>query len=220
MADNKISKNPTLVCSLSGGLDSPVAAYMMIKRDCNVVFVHVLNATQSQIGVRSKIDRIVEKLSSLQKGTKLYIVPFEKLQKHIIMCVPAKYRMIIYRRFMMRIMNDVASKEGAKGIITGDSVGQVASQTMDNMNCIYNAAKYPVISPLLGFNKEEIINISKKIGTYEYSIEPHPDCCSFMIAKHPETKCRLRDALSVERLIEDSEQLVDESVKEARIIEF
>lgn len=206
------------VVLLSGGIDSPVASFFAMKRGIKVVFVHVLNKTMK--GGREttdKIKKIVEKLSVIQNDSKLYIVPFEKIQKTIIANVPAEYRMIVYRRFMLRIAQAVAGREKSKAIIVGDSVGQVASQTIDNLGCVYKSADLPVLPPLIGMNKEEIIEIAKRIGTYDFSILPYPDCCSFMIAKHPETKGDIKKVKMLEGLIKDKNNLVDRSVKKAGV---
>jgi thiamine biosynthesis protein ThiI len=116
---------------------------------------------------------------------------------------------------MMRILNLIAKTENAKGIVTGDSVGQVASQTLDNITCIYDAATLPILPPLIGMNKDEIVQIAHKIGTYESSIKPYPDCCSFMIAEHPETKGDLATVKKIEEEIDVS--LVEECVKQSKI---
>ncbi|MBR9683913.1 tRNA 4-thiouridine(8) synthase ThiI [Candidatus Woesearchaeota archaeon] len=208
-----------VISSLSGGIDSPVASFLLMKRGCKVIFVHILNKTQAR-GALTKVEELVEQLTKIQLNSKLYIVPFEKIQKEIIMKVPSKLRMIVYRRFMMQIINQIVKMEGAKGIVTGDSVGQVASQTLENINCIYDAASWPVFAPLIGTNKEEIVNLAKQIGTYELSIQPYPDCCSFMIAKHPETKGNLKVVQEVEAAIEDAEKLIAESVVGAEVKKF
>lgn len=206
-----------VVASLSGGIDSPIASFLMMKRGCEVVFVHIFNKTMAGRSVLNKIYKVVEQLSKIQLKSKLYIVPFEKIQKEIIANVPAKYRMIVYRRFMMRILNLIAWKEKAMGIVTGDNLGQVASQTLENLTCIYEVSTLPVFAPLVGMNKEETIDLAKKIGTYEYSIMPYSDCCSFMIAKHPETKAKLRDVLEIERKIENSSKLIVKAVEKSEI---
>ncbi|HID71339.1 MAG TPA: tRNA 4-thiouridine(8) synthase ThiI, partial [Thermoplasmata archaeon] len=182
-----------LLSSLSGGIDSPVASFLLMKRGCRIVFVHVYNSTLTKKEVLKKLEKIVETLTKIQLNSKLYIVPFEEIQKEIIMKVPAKLRMLVYRRFMMRILNKIAPWEKAKGVVTGDSIGQVASQTIENLTCIYKASELPVLAPLMGMNKEEIVSLAKKIGSYNYSILPYPDCCSFMVAKHPETHAHLSE---------------------------
>ena len=207
-----------IITSLSGGIDSPVAAYLMMRRGCNVVPVHFYNNTVSGEATLNKIEKIVKVLGKIQSGIKLYIVRFEKLQKEIIKNVPADKRMIIYRRYMMKILNEIALKESAKGIVTGDSVGQVASQTLENLDLIFKESKVNVFSPLISMNKEEIIEIARKIKTYDFSILPYDDCCSFMIAKHPETKGKLEEIERSEGEIDNS--LVEEAVEEVDVRKF
>ena len=128
--------------------------------------------------------------------------------------------MIIYRRCMMRILNQLAAKDRAKAIVTGDAVGQVASQTLSNLHCIQNASQLPVLSPLIGMNKDETILLAKQIGTYDYSIEPYPDCCSFMIAPHPETRGVLELVKQFEANIDGLEELLLEAVESVERLEF
>jgi thiamine biosynthesis protein ThiI len=215
---NKSSGN--LLCSLSGGIDSPVAAFMLMKRGCRVIFVHIQNNTLTNNKLEEKIKNLVKKLTRVQASCKLYIVPFSNLQKELILSVSAEYRMIIYRIFMTKILNKIAIKEKAKGIITGDSIGQVASQTIENINCIYNFAKLPIFSPLIALNKNQIIDIAKKIGTYNLSIQPYPDCCSFMIAKHPQTKAKLEDVNKILENIKNKEELIKESINKSKIYTY
>jgi len=206
------------IALLSGGIDSPVASFLAAKRGLKVVFCHILNKTMSSDREGTvKIENIVKELAKIQGDSKLYIVPFEKIQKAIISQVPAECRMIIYRRFMMKIAQALARKENIKGIITGDSIGQVASQTLDNLNCIYKSVDLPVIPPLIGMNKEEIIKIARSIGTYEPSIVPYPDCCSFMIAKHPETRGSIEKIVGFENIIENRKELIADSVVKSSI---
>ncbi len=209
-----------VMVSLSGGIDSPVAAYMIMKRGCRAVFCHIRNETQFETGVSNKIEKLVEVLTRYQLRSTLYQVPFGELQRQIIAFVPADYRMIIYRRCMMRILNQLASPEGAKAIVTGDAVGQVASQTLNNLHCIQNASNLPVLSPLVGMNKDETIEIAKHINTYEHSIQPYPDCCSFMIAPHPETRGVLEEVDRLEKNIDGLDDFVLETVARAEKKEF
>lgn len=202
-----------IIASLSGGIDSPVASFLMMKRGCKIIFVHFCGRTTEKS--LAKIEEIVKQLSKIQHRSKLYIVPFDKIQDEIIKKIQSKSRMIIYRRFMTKIINEIAKKEKALAIATGDSIGQVASQTMKNLNCIYGSSGIPILTPLIGMNKEEIINIAKQVGTYKYSILPYPDCCSYMIAKHPETRAELKDILKSERKIKNQNKLVRDAVKGA-----
>ena len=192
-----------LVSLISGGIDSPAASFMMNKRGAKNIFVHFKNKTISgSAGGQDKIESLVKELCKFQGRSKLYIVPFEEFQKEIIAKIPAKNRMIIYRRIMFRLAGMIAKKENAKGFVTGDSLSQVASQTIDNITAIYNAANLPIFPPLIGMNKQEIVDIASKIGTYEISILPYQDCCSFLIAKHPETKAKLEEIINQEKNLE------------------
>ncbi len=207
-----------VVSLLSGGIDSPVASYSMMKRGCSVILVHVFSQTPQSGEVLSKIEKIAKSLSSYQLKTKLYLVPFKEIQKEIVAKVNSRIRMIIYRRFMLRIANMIAYREKAKAIITGDSVGQVASQTLDNLSSVYNASRLPVFTPLIGSNKDETINIAKNIGTYEYSIIDYLDCCSFMVSNHPETKSKKEEIIAAESAIELADELARRAVKDAKIV--
>lgn len=209
-----------VLASLSGGIDSPVAAYLMMKRGCKVIFVHVRNETQFAQDAVEKIEELVRTLTAVQLRSRLYIVPFGELQRAIIAFVPAKYRMIVYRRFMMKILNRIAGKENAKAVVTGDSVGQVASQTLENLMCIQAASDLPVLSPLIGMNKEETIGLARTIGTFDFSTLPYPDCCSFMIAPHPETRADLATILGYEAGMDGADALVEECVERAEVKHF
>ncbi len=215
-----VGSSGDVMVSLSGGIDSPVAAYMLMKRGCRAIFAHIRNETQFASGVTDKIEKLVEVLTRYQLRSTLYQVPFGDLQRRIIAFVAADYRMIIYRRCMMRILNQLAAREGAKAIVTGDAVGQVASQTLSNLHCIQNASQLPVLSPLVGMNKDETIALAKQIGTYEHSIEPYPDCCSFMIAPHPETRGVLEMVNQYESNIDGLEELLLEAVESAERMDF
>ena len=193
-----------IVSLLSGGIDSPVASYMMMKRGAKIIFVHFKNKTINNAG-DDKIKSLVKKLCRFQGNSKLYIIPFEEFQKEIIAKIPSKNRMIVYRRVMFKLAEIIAKKEKAKGFVTGDSLSQVASQTLDNIGVIYNSVNLPIFPPLIGMNKQEIIDLALKIETYETSIIPYQDCCSFLIAKHPETKAELEDILKQEEILEISE---------------
>lgn len=200
-----------VVALISGGIDSPVAAYMAMKRGCEIVAVHFFNQTMHSPKVREKIRMISEKLAEYQGEIKLYMVPFQEIQGEIIKQVPAKLRMVVYRRSMMRIANLIAKTEKCKAIVTGDSLSQVASQTLDNINVIYSASEIAVLPPLIGMDKEEIVKIARKIGTYEISIMPYDDCCSFMIARHPETRAVLGEVVEYENFDELERKAVNES---------
>ena len=207
-----------LISLLSGGIDSPVASYLLLNKGAEIVFVHFHNQTIQKKQVENKVLQTAKILAkTTPKKPKFYLVPFKELQQEIIKTVQARYRMIVYRRVMFMIAEEILKKEKAKGFVTGDSLGQVASQTLDNITVIYEAAKHPILTPLLGMDKEEIINIAKKIGTFETSIQPYSDCCSFLIAKHPETRAKLNQILAMENEI-DLKKLIKETLEKAKII--
>ncbi len=209
-----------VLASLSGGLDSPVAVHMASKRGCRVLLAHFKNQEQSGAGVESKVSSIAEELTRSLLTTKLYTVPFGEVQKSITMSVPSEYRMIIYRRFMMRILSELALRNDCSALITGDSIGQVASQTLENIQTIFEPAGLPVLTPLIGMNKVEVMETARRIGTYEHSIKPGEDCCSYMIADHPETESSLEKVEELERNIDDSDGLVERAVSQTEVKEF
>ncbi len=214
-----VTSSGKLVALLSGGIDSPVAAYEMFKRGCQVVFVHFHNWSAQKDIVRDKVEKLIDVLSEYQPRSRLYLVPFEELQKNIIAKIPSKYRMITYRRIMFHIAGEIAKKEKALGFVTGDSVGQVASQTLENLNVIYDKASLPVFTPIAGANKEDIISKAKEIGTYEISTLPYSDCCSFLVDKHPETRAKLDVIENAENEI-DIPALAKKALEHAEIRDF
>ena len=201
-----------LVCLMSGGIDSPVAAYRMMSRGCRIVFVHFHNHDPF-IG---KIKDLVKILSKYQGSSKIYLVPFKEVQQEIIKKTDPKYRMLLYRRLMMQIAEQVAKREHALGLVTGDSVAQVASQTLHNINVIYEPVSLPILSPLIGTHKQDIINEAQKIGTYKTSIQPYTDCCSILIGKHPETHAKLKEIKKLEKKLKIS-SLIKKAMKKAEI---
>jgi len=187
------------VVLFSGGIDSPVAAYTMMKRGMKVTLVHLYNSTINRDF--SKIKNLAKCLSQYQGRTRLLMIDLEEFQRHAIAMVPDKYRMIIYKRQMIRSAAEVAEEINAHALITGDSLGQVASQTVENIRAIYDVSPLPLLSPLIGFDKEEIITVGKRIGTYDISIEEYCDICSYLIAKHPETRGKPHEVAEFEKLL-------------------
>ena len=204
-----------VVALLSGGIDSPVAAYLMMRRGAKVVIVHFQNETQVTAEVQNKIRDITEVLARYQGPTKLYVVPFADLQMEIIASVPAKLRMLVYRRFMFRIAEAIARREKARALVVGDNLSQVASQTLENLKVTYQVVGMPVLAPLIGFNKNETVEWAKRIATFEISIRPYGDCCTFLVARHPETHARQDVIDQVESHLE-VQRLVDEAFAAAR----
>jgi thiamine biosynthesis protein ThiI len=179
-----------LVALLSGGIDSPVAAWRMMKRGCNVTLVHFHSAPFLSNTSQEKARQLAEVLTRYQLRTKLYLVPFGELQRQITLSVQGDLRVIIYRRLMLRIAQRIASHVGARALVTGDVIGQVASQTLDNMTVIDQAAQIPVFRPLVAMDKEEIIAEAQRLGTFDISIVPDQDSCTLFTPRHPETHAR------------------------------
>jgi thiamine biosynthesis protein ThiI len=209
------------VSLLSGGIDSPVASYLMLKQGVELVAVHFHHQTPDKLGVENKVVQLCTQLSTYAKHPlKLYLVPFKDVQFALIKAVPATHRMIVYRRFMLRIAERILKKEGAQAFVTGDNLAQVASQTLDNITVIDRATTQTILTPLLGADKVDTIKLSKQIGTYEISILPYEDCCSFLIAQHPATHARLADVEQMETKVPDQETMMDAAVAQAKIMVF
>jgi thiamine biosynthesis protein ThiI len=199
---------------LSGGIDSPVAAYRMMKRGCRIVFVHFHSEPFLSRASQQKAKELVEVLNRYQYQSRLYLVKFGELQREIMLSAPAALRVIVYRRFMIRIAGALAKRRKAKALVTGESLGQVASQTLENLSVIEQAAELSVLRPLIGMDKDEIIAQAKAIGTYEISILPDQDCCQLFIPDHPATRSRVHEAVAAEKNL-DTEALVSSAVEAA-----
>jgi thiamine biosynthesis protein ThiI len=214
-----VDSSQKVVVLLSGGFDSPVAAFSMMKRGCSVILVHFRNENQNECGVESKIRELAEKLSCFQSKTVLYTVLFGDIQREIIIKAKAEKRMLVYRRFMLKIASKIADFNKAKFLVLGDSLSQVASQTLANLEATYNDSPKPIFSPLIGMNKKEIMEISKKIETYDISSRPYGDCCSYFLPKHPVLNAKSDDLSNIESDFE-IKSLIDKAVKEAIIEKF
>ena len=191
-----------VVVLLSGGIDSPVAAWKMIKRGCTPIFVHFHSFPYTNAESQEKAKALGRLLSEYALRSKIYLVPFAEVQRHIMVDTPIETRVILYRRYMMRLAEHIAMREKARVLVTGDSVGQVASQTIENIDVVSRAISMPILRPLVGDDKVEIIDIARRIGTYNVSIQPDQDCCSLFVPKHPETKANRIE-------IENSESRLD-----------
>ncbi|MDA0990029.1 MAG: tRNA 4-thiouridine(8) synthase ThiI [Verrucomicrobia bacterium] len=204
---------------LSGGLDSPVAAYLMMKRGCEVVLVHFQNNNQERRAVEDKIHLLAGQLSRFQLNTRLHIVPFEGLQRCIVKHAVAAQRMLIYRRVMLQLAGRMATPVKARFLVTGDCLSQVASQTYDNLLATYVDAPLPVLSPLIGLDKREIVDLSRRIGTYDISALPYDDCCSLFLPKHPELRARVADLQDQEAGMDLEPAMVD-ALAGAVVVDF
>ncbi len=205
---------------LSGGIDSPVASHMMMKRGCTALFIHFHAFPLVDATSREKAQDLVRLLTQYQFRSRLLQVPFGQVQQQIIVSTPPAYRVLLYRRFMVRIAQELAARNGARALITGESLGQVSSQTLENIAVIDTAAdRLPILRPLVGMDKEEIVARARVLGTYPISILPDQDCCTLFVPKHPVTRGRLGD---VERIESDLpvDRLVAEAVEAAEAEEY
>ena len=188
-----------VTCLLSGGIDSPVAAHRMMKRGCSVTFVHFHSYPILSRASQEKARELVRVLTQWQGRSRLLMVPFGEIQQQVVLAVPPPMRVVIYRRLMMRIAERIARTHRSQALVTGDSLGQVASQTLENLAVVSSVATLPVFRPLIGMDKDEITAEAQKIGTYPISIVPDQDCCTLFTPRNPATRAR-------RHLIEAAEQ--------------
>ncbi|HHW89791.1 MAG TPA: tRNA 4-thiouridine(8) synthase ThiI [Clostridiales bacterium] len=203
---------------LSGGIDSPVAGFMMAKRGLKLNGAHFFSFPYTSELAKDKVIQLSKILSEYNNGFDLYIVPFTKIQEKI-NSLNTSYTVILMRRYMMRIANILAQKFGCKAVITGESLGQVASQTLESLAVTDHISKLPVFRPLIGMDKAEIIEISQKIETYDVSILPYDDCCTIFIPKHPVTKPSLKSIEKIEKILE-LDDLIIESINNTELIKI
>ncbi len=201
-----ISVGGTAIVMLSGGIDSPVAAYYAMKRGLRVIYVHFHSVPLVSEASVEKVRDTVQILIKYQPNSKLYLMKFAPIQQQIMVECDEKLRVVLYRRYMMKIAEKVAELEHAKAIYTGEALGQVASQTIENITVVEESVSLPIMRPLIGFDKQEIIAKAIEIGTYDISILPHEDCCTLYVPKHPATKARLIDVQQNEAKL-DSEAI-------------
>lgn len=192
----------TAVTLLSGGIDSPVSSWMMAKRGVTLEPVHFFSPPYTSEAAKEKVIELAQKLTPWCGRMRLQIVPFTEIQEEIRRKCPEDHFTLIMRRFMMRIAQRCADEAHAKAIVTGECLGQVASQTMEALRCTEDAAELPVLRPLIGMDKEEIVRISRKIGTFDTSILPYEDCCTVFTPRHPKTKPHLDEVREIEAALD------------------
>jgi thiamine biosynthesis protein ThiI len=208
-----------VACLLSGGIDSPVAAYRMMKRGCKATFIHFHGRPYVSRASEEKVRDLVETLTPHQSYSRLYLVPFGDIQRRIVLGAPAPLRVVLYRRMMVRIAEELARRGRCWCLVTGDSLGQVASQTPQNLSAVDDAATLPILRPLIGMDKVEITEEAQRIGTFQTSIEPDQDCCRLFIPPHPTTRAGIDQVRKVERGL-DIDALTKEGVEQADLVEF
>ena len=193
-----VGASGTVAALLSGGIDSPVAAWRMMKRGCRVLFVHFHSVPYLPPTSQAKARELVSILTRWQYDSTLILVPFAEIQREVVLTVPPPARVVVYRRLMVRIAEALAGKHGAVALTTGESLGQVASQTLSNIARIDEAAGMPILRPLIGMDKLEITDQARHLGTFEISIEPDADCCTLFVPKHPATRMSEHEVSAVE----------------------
>ncbi|HXG55302.1 MAG TPA: tRNA uracil 4-sulfurtransferase ThiI [Vicinamibacterales bacterium] len=187
-----------VACLLSGGIDSPVAAWRMMRRGCRVTFIHFHSYPILSRASQEKARELVRLLTRYQYDSKLFLVPFGDIQQQVVLAVAPPLRVVIYRRLMMRIAEAIARRNRAQALVTGEVVGQVASQTLENMSAIDSVVSLPTLRPLVGMDKDEITAEAIRLGTYPISIIPDQDCCTLFTPRHPATKAKTWDLEAAE----------------------
>ena len=208
-----------VACLLSGGIDSPVAAHRMMKRGCAVTFIHFHSYPILSRASQEKARELVTLLTAWQQRSRLYLVPFGDIQQQVVLAVPGPMRVVVYRRLMLRIAERIARLRHAQALVTGDVVGQVASQTLENLAVVGSVATLPLFRPLIAMDKDEITAEAQRIGTYPISIIPDQDCCTLFTPRNPQTRARLADIEAAEQAL-PIDELVGRAVQDAVVEEF
>ena len=211
--------NGSTMLMLSGGIDSPVAGYLMARRgvELNCIYYHSHPYTSER--AKDKVKELAKILSGYTEKVRLFIVPFTDIQMEIINNCPEDELTIIMRRFMMRVACRVAENEGIQSVSSGESIGQVASQTMEGLVVSSDCADRPIFRPLIAMDKEDIMDIARNIGTFETSILPYEDCCTIFVPKHPKTKPRLKEIRKSEENLK-IEELIDKAINNTEVVVF
>lgn len=206
---------------MSGGIDSPVAAFLIAKRGVEVEAVYFDSPPYTSERAKQKVLDLAERVAVFTGSFKLYVVPFTKTQLTIYQNTPPEKMTLLLKRAMLKAARLVAEKNKSMALVTGDSIGQVASQTMQAINAIDSAVTdMPVLRPLCSMDKQDIVDWARKIGTFDISIRPYEDCCTVFVAKHPETKPKKSIIENIERKIEGLDELISQAVEESSIYEF
>ena len=214
-----VGSNGVAVTLLSGGIDSPVSSYMIAKRGVRLIPVHYFSFPYTSQQAKDKVVELGQLLTRYCGKMTLEVVPFTHIQEEIRDKCPEEYFTLIMRRFMMRIAERIAKDAGAKAIVTGENLGQVASQTMEAMAATQAVLDLPVLQPLIGLDKEEIVQLSRKIGTFDTSILPYEDCCTVFTPRHPRTRPKPGEVAAAESVL-DVDALVEEALQGIERIEL
>ena len=201
---------------ISGGIDSPVAAYMMAKRGIELISIHFASPPYTSELAEMKVMELLKKVAAYSGTIVTYVVPFTEIQEAIRDYCPEDYFTLVMRRIMMKISEAIAEKQNCQALITGESVGQVASQTIYALGCTDSATDMPVFRPCIGMDKDEIIAISRKIDTFETSIQPYEDCCTVFTPKHPKTRPKTQDVIDAENKIPNLDNMINTAIENVK----
>jgi thiamine biosynthesis protein ThiI len=208
-----------VACLLSGGIDSPVAAYRMMRRGCSVLMIHFHSYPVLSRASQEKVREIAALLTSWQLRSRLLLVPFGELQQQVLLTIPPALRVVVYRRLMLRIAEKLARAWRARALVTGEVVGQVASQTLENLTTIASATDMEILRPLVGMDKDEIVAQAERLGTFPISIIPDQDCCQLFVPRHPATAVRPGEVEAAERALPVTD-MVNAAVAAAAVEDF
>jgi thiamine biosynthesis protein ThiI len=208
-----------VACLLSGGIDSPVAAYRMLKRGCTVTFLHYHSYPILTRVSQEKVRDLVTLLTRYQFASRLLLIPFAPIQQRIVAEAAAPARVVLYRRFMVRMAETLARIVGAKARVSGESVGQVASQTLENLAVIEEVTTLPILRPLIGMDKQEIVTQAMALGTYEISIVPEQDCCTLFVPRNPMVRAESQEMAQIEAKL-DMTALIQQGIESVQVLDF
>ncbi len=214
-----VGTNGKAMLLISGGIDSPVAGYMIAKRGVSLAAVHFYSYPYTSERARDKVVELAKIVSRFAGEMDLYLVSFTEIQLAIYDQCPSSETTVLMRRLMMKIAERIANNCGAQALITGEAIGQVASQTMDSLACTDDAVTIPVFRPLIGFDKEEIVEKAQQIGTFETSIQPYEDCCTVFVPQHPVTRPKV-DQLRASEALVDFEPMIQKAIDEAECMKI
>lgn len=207
------------VSLLSSGIDSPVASFTMLKRGVKPTYVHFHSQPFTNAASKENTEKLIEVLNRYQLHSKAYFVPFIDIQKEIMAKAPETLRVLLYRRYMVRLAERIAELENASALVTGESVGQVASQTLSNIRVVGEVTSLPILRPLSGYDKEQIVQMAREIGTFEISIQPDEDCCSLFVPRNVETRGRSANLIQAEKQLE-MDTLMEEALTNSEVKTF
>lgn len=215
-----ISATERATLLLSGGIDSPVAGWLIAKRGVEIEGVYFHSPPYTSQRAKEKVIDLAKILASYMGSFKLYVVPFTDIQLYLKKCTPPEKLTIILKRCMLKVSEKIAENSKSQALITGDSIGQVASQTMQSILAVNSAVSMPILRPLAGMDKQEIIDLALKIGTYETSILPYEDCCTIFVAKHPETRPKKEIIESIEKNMQQLNKMIDDTIEKIEVFDL